>query len=186
MRLDPVSALVYQSSDQEISVSLPWHLSHRSYWSWEACEPDSEGYFPLCFVLNIRYLMSNICRKPVRIWKNYYQSLFSVSEKWFWACVKTGLGSWWQMGTSSSCSCLSRGCKACAGSAASCLLLCTLLQVLWPSPRACVTPDLISPQLWAAVVVMVLVKYHLVFWPVASWLWLTCTVVCDAQCQVIK
>lgn len=32
--------------------------------------------------------MSNICRNPVRIWRNGYQSLFSVREKWFWACVK--------------------------------------------------------------------------------------------------
>lgn len=136
-------------------------------------------------LLCIKYLLSDICRNPVRIWRNYYQSLFSVRENWFWACVKTGVGSWLQMGISRTCSFLSRGCKAWAGSAASSLLFCILLQIMWPSPRACVTPDLIL-VLWAAVVVMVLVKCHLVFWPVASWLWLTCTVVCDAQCQVIK
>lgn len=40
----------------------------------------------------------------MRIWRNDYQFLFSVRGKWFWACVKTDLGSWWQISTSSSCS----------------------------------------------------------------------------------
>lgn len=157
MRLAAAAALVYQSSDQEVCVSLSGHLSLRSYWSWEACEPDSEGCFLLCFTLDIKYLMSNICRNPVRIWRNDYQSLFSVRGKWFWDSVKTGLGSWWQIGISGSCSYLLRGCKAWAGSAASSLLLlppqapcCKLCGPV----QGCVTPNLMSPQpvvLWLLV-----------------------------------
>lgn len=122
MRLDPVTALVHQSSDQ-VSVYHITFLSEVTR-SWEACKPDSEGCFPLYFIIDIKYLPSDTCRNPVRIWRNDYQSLLSVRGKWFWACVRTVLGSWWQVGISGSCSCLSRGCKACAGSAASSLLLC--------------------------------------------------------------
>lgn len=119
----PCGCMVYQSSDQE-SLSLYHSTFLSEVWSWEACEPDSEGYFPLCFTLDIKHLMSIICRNPVRIWRNCYQSLFSVRGKWFWDSVKTGLGSWWHMSISSSCSCLSRGCAAGSGSAGSSLLLC--------------------------------------------------------------
>lgn len=49
MRLDPVAALVYQSSDQEVSVSLSRHLSLRCYWSWEDCEPLWRLFSPLLY-----------------------------------------------------------------------------------------------------------------------------------------
>lgn len=85
---------------------------------------------------------------------------------------------------------LARECRACAGPAASSLLLChprhhAASYVAQPKglcdsrPRITTHPVLLR----AAVVMRVLVKYHLVF----LWLpdWLTCTMVCDACYQVI-
>lgn len=107
--------------------------------------------------------------------------------KWFWAGVRTVLGSWWQMGISSSCSCLSRGCKACAGSAASSLLLC--------HPRHADVSCVAQSQGLCDSRPHITTASSAVGWcccegigemppcllAVASWLWLTCTVVCDAQ-----
>lgn len=136
--------------------------------------------------------MSNTSRNPERILRNDYQSLSSVRGKWFWVCVKTGLGSWWPMGISISCRCLSRGCRACAGSAVSSLLFChprhPAASCVAQSKGLCDSRPHVTTAstAGAAVVVMELVKCHLVFCPVASWLWLTCAVVGDAQSQVIK
>lgn len=125
----------------------------------------------------------------MRIWRNDYQFLFSVRGKWFWACVKTDLGSWWRMDTSSSCS----SCKRVQSLCWSCCKLSAPLPSQAPTasyvaqpkglcdsrPRITTRPVLLR----AAVVMRVLVKYHLVF----LWLpdWLTCTMVCDARYQVI-
>lgn len=55
------------ASELRFGLCLSRHLSLRSYQSWEACEPDSEGCFPLCFIIDIKYLISDTCINPLRI-----------------------------------------------------------------------------------------------------------------------
>ncbi|KAF2980052.1 hypothetical protein EK904_009488 [Melospiza melodia maxima] len=138
MRLDPVSALVYQSSDQEVSVSLPWQFPLRSYWSWEACEPDSEGYFPLCFALSIKYLMSNICGNPRKM-------ILSLCQNWCGILVANGHLQSLQLPLKRL---QSLGWFCCKLSAPLHPVASYVAQ-----SKGCVTPDLTS-LLWASVVVM--------------------------------